>query len=166
MLNHEKNPDQSVYLLVDNGSLRPDATLSLRELASSLSRATDVEVKPVSLLHANRVCADKLGGEPAQTFLPFLEQSLEQGMRDFRVIPLFLGPSRAITRYIPDQVAAWQTKQPEMRVRVAPCLCPPDGSGDEAVASLLARAVRKALTASCLEHPQVALVDHGRQWRR
>ena len=161
MLKDVKNHDKPLYLLVDNGSLRPEATLSLRNLAASLGKATGVEVFPVSLLHADRVDAGKLGGKSAWTFLPFLAHYIGQGVREFRVIPLFLGPSRALTCYIPDQVSAWQAKVPALCVRVAPCLCPPDGSGDGPVAALLARAVRETLASSGLKRPQVALVDHG-----
>ncbi len=161
MLKQVKNHDKSVYLLIDNGSLRPEATLSLRELAETLGKACGRTVHPVSLLHADRVEPEQLGGERAWTFLPFLKHQLQLGNRDFRVVPLFLGPSRALTQYIPDQVAALEATEPGLHVRVAPCLCPADGSGDAAVTAILARALRATLRERGLTRPRVALVDHG-----
>ncbi|MGE9292437.1 MAG: sirohydrochlorin chelatase [Puniceicoccales bacterium] len=130
-------------------------------MAKSVGNASGIEVHPVSLMHADRVDADRLGGEPAWTFLSFLEHHVARGAREFHVIPLFLGPSRAITQYIPEQAAAWRVKVPDLRVHLAPCLCPEDGSGDDVVAGILARGVRELMESEELESPRVALVDHG-----
>ncbi|MBC2594390.1 cobalamin biosynthesis protein CbiX [Ruficoccus amylovorans] len=161
MLKQGKNDDKPVYLLVDNGSLRPEATLSLRELAVALGSAVGEQVHAVSLQHSDRVDPERLGGKPAWSFVPFIEDQLKLGKRDFRVVPLFLGPSRALTVFIPAQSATLQEKAPDLCVTTAPCLCPPDGSGDEVVAGMLARAVHATMAEQGLTRPRVALVDHG-----
>ena len=57
-------PSHSIFL-VDNGSLRPDATFALRALASALSGHLDKVIEPVSLLHSHKIAAKDLAGEPA-----------------------------------------------------------------------------------------------------
>lgn len=52
-------------LLVDNGSLRPQAALNLRRLAEALSRTTGHEVEAASLLHSYKIPAEQLEGHKA-----------------------------------------------------------------------------------------------------
>ena len=108
--------------LVDNGSLEPAATLALRELAARLSRRLDQPVEPVSLLHSSGIAADLLGGRPAEILLPALERRLREGQNEFTLLPLFFGPSRALTEYLPENLARLKAKYPALRVRLAPPL--------------------------------------------
>lgn len=161
MLNLPEGGGKPIHLLVDNGSLRPEATLSLRRLSAELGRETGVAVHPVSLLHASRVSPSELGGQPAATFEPFLRRMIEQGQRHFRVVPLFFGPSRALTELIPEKVGEMRREAGDLRVEVTPCLCPGDAESDQFIATLLADAVRKTIQEHSLTQPRVALVDHG-----
>ena len=83
--------------LVDNGSLRASAILNLRRIASALSEESGHPILPVSLLHSRKVDPEELNGEPAETLERALVRFLEEGERDFLVVPLFFGPSQAIT---------------------------------------------------------------------
>jgi len=146
--------------LTDNGSLRPAATRQLRRLAQAVGRRVGRRVEAVSLLHASAVPARQLGGRKAEILELALRRRAEVGARDFLIVPLFLGRSRALTEYVPACVATVRRTFPGLRVRVAP----PLGSGDEArLASLLEELVREKLTAA----PQrgapahVVVVDHG-----
>jgi sirohydrochlorin ferrochelatase len=139
--------------LVDNGSLEPAATLRLRELAHRLADRIGVPVRPVSLLHASAVTAGQLGGVPAEIVEPTLARLAADGAREFVIVPLFFGPSRALTDYLPARVAHLRARFPDLRVRVAPCL---HHAGDDRLARILADHVRAAGTA-----PRVVLVDHG-----
>ena len=145
-------------LLVDNGSSRAEAALNLRRLASDLSTRSGLQVHPVSLQHADQIAADQLEGIPAQTFSAFLETRLSRGERDFLALPLFFGPSRALSRFIPEQVARFETVYGPISFRQAPILCPlPEG--EPRLASLLREQV---ITASGDQTPRrVILVDHG-----
>lgn len=147
-------------LLVDNGSLEPAATLGLRELARRLAQCIGREVWPVSLLHANKVPAAQLGGEPAVIVEDFLRAQLAAGESDFVVLPLFFGPSRAISEYLPGVTEKLRVTHPALRVRVAPVL---HRGGETALAEMLADRVREVLTEVFLhaEPVHVALVDHG-----
>ncbi len=147
-------------LLVDNGSLEPAATLSLRDLARRLGARIDRDVVPVSLLHANKVPVESLDGVPAVIVEDFLRTELAAGENHFVVLPLFLGRSRAITEYLPGIVAKLQPEFPLLSVRVAPVL---HRAGEKDLARMLADRVRDVATPDFVrgEPVRVALVDHG-----
>ena len=150
-------------LLVDNGSLEPAATLNLRRISAELSAELGSVVEPVSLLHSDKVPAEALGGIPAETFEPWLRRRVAEGDRDFAVLPLFFGPSGAITDYLPARVEAVRRETPELRVRVAPELAAP-ADGEERIAALLldrACETLSSLSVGAKARPALILVDHG-----
>ena len=142
-------------LLVDNGSLEPAATLALRGLAAQLSSRIGRTVEPVSLLHSSGIDPKKLGGHPAEILVPALEQRLARGQNEFILLPLFFGPSRALTDYFPENLARLRKKYPQLKVRVA---SPLYAAGDGRLAQILADNVAPHLGT---EPARVALVDHG-----
>lgn len=141
-------------LLVDNGSLEPAATLALRELAAQLAARLGRPVAPVSLLHSSAVDPAKLGGTPAEILEPALERRLAAGPVEFLIVPLFFGPSGALTDYLPKRIAHLRAKYPALQVRQAAPLFAP---GDDRLARILADQVR----ATASHSRRVALVDHG-----
>ncbi len=146
-------PDAHTFLL-DNGSLEPAATLRLRDLAAALSDRIGAVVEPVSLLHSSGVPAEQLGGTRAEIFEPAVVRRAEAGGREFLIVPLFFGPSRALTEYLPERTRVLSAKFPDLVVRVAPALFSPD---DARLARILADNVRAVAATSA----RVALVDHG-----
>jgi len=140
--------------LVDNGSLAPEATRQLRRLAAALAARVGSPVAPVSLLHASGVPADQLDGVPAEILEPALDRRARAGEREFVLVPLFFGPSRALTDYVPDRVAALRARWPDLQVRLAPTLFQP---GDRRLAEILAAQVRAVDPSP----ERVVLVDHG-----
>ena len=154
-------PHKRSFFLVDNGSLRPEATLKLRQLAAALSTRLGVEIEPVSLLHSDAVDAADLNGKPAETFVPALKRRLEAGCVDFTVLPLFFGPSAAVTQYIPRQVAILKRTWSRLQVVTAPCLIDAEVPEDLRMASLLSDLVRSLPVFSQTRRPAVVLVDHG-----
>ena len=88
-------------ILVDNGSLNPAATLRLRELAVELSKQLGHHVDPVSVLHSDKIDPDQLGGERARTFESYALAAKASGCEMLHVIPLFIGPSLALTEFLP-----------------------------------------------------------------
>ncbi|MGM0615643.1 MAG: sirohydrochlorin chelatase [Pseudomonadota bacterium] len=149
---------QAIFL-VDNGSLRPEATLNLRRVAALLSERSGYSVQAASLLHSNKVPAEALGGEPAVTLGPAVEKAAQAGAEEIIVLPFFFGPSRALTDYLPERMAAAQARFPGLRVRVAMPLVDELGEVDTRLAQLLADNVREQLTPET--QPSVVLVDHG-----
>ena len=148
--------------LIDNGSLRAEAVLALRGLAAQLSEQVGLGVEPVSLLHSSKVPASELGGVPARIVKSRLRQLVEAGERCFVFVPLFLGPSRAITDYLPELIAEALAMAPDLNVVVADTLAGANVDlPDSRLAEMLASHVRQAMQDACLKTPRVALVDHG-----
>lgn len=145
--------------LVDNGSLRAQATHNLRRVALELSLQLGETVQAASLLHSNKILPDEVDGIPAITLGLAAERSAEQGAKEIIVLPFFFGPSKALTGYLPERMAALQARFPEVNVRVAQPLVDERGNNDLRLAKLLADNVREKLQAGTT--PQVALVDHG-----
>jgi len=148
-----------IVFLIDNGSLRPQATLWLRCLAEALSLRLGLPVEAVSLLHSHKIAAEKLNGVPATIVKRRLRECIEAGQRNFICLPLFLGPSLAISDYLPQVVEKLRVEQPDLSVVVAPVLAGADlDAPDPRLAQILADQVR-ALRPSA--DARVALVDHG-----
>lgn len=139
--------------LVDNGSLAPAATLRLRELAAALEERLRTAVAPVSLLHSSGVPTAELGGVPAEIFEPAVDRRARQGAREFLVVPLFFGPSRALTEYLPERVRVLRARYPNLSVRLAPALFQ---MSDDRLARVLADHVGAVSAAK-----RVVLIDHG-----
>jgi hypothetical protein len=149
-----------MILLADNGSLEPAATLSLRAIAAGLGDALSQKVVPVSLLHSNAVPAAQLNGQPAELLADALAARLQADESDFLVVPLFFGPSGALTDFLPTRFAALKAKFPQLRVRVAPSLVDVGAAHDGRMAAILEENVR-AKIAEVFSRPAVILVDHG-----
>jgi len=147
-------------LLVDNGSLEPAATYALRELANSLTTRVGVRIEPVSLLHSHKVAPESLGGVPARIVESYLREELAAGETEFVILPLFFGPSRAITDYLPGLIEKLRVDCPVLTVKIASTLY---RETDRRFASMLADRVRGLLAEmTTTDHPvRVALVDHG-----
>jgi hypothetical protein len=148
-----------VVFLIDNGSLRPDATFWLRCLAEGLASRSSLAVEPVSLLHSHKIPVEKLNGREATIVRRRLRECIEAGHRRFIFLPLFLGPSLAITEYLPKLIKEGLELAPDLDVRVAEVLAGPDPDyPDPRLAQMLAEQV-KALRPS--PRTGIALVDHG-----
>jgi sirohydrochlorin ferrochelatase len=151
--------DETEIFLVDNGSLAPEATLELRGLATALTEQTGRKVEAVSLLHSHKVDASKLGGIEATIVKRRMRASFAAGRRRFIILPLFLGPSRAITEYLPVLLGELRAECPEMEVLIANCLLGESVERPDArLVQILADHVRDADPEGAM---QVALVDHG-----
>jgi len=104
-------------LLVDNGSYEPAATLALRGLALEVSKLTGQEVRPVSTMHSTKIDPALLGGQPAVIFEGAVQQAKADGIDELVVLPLFIGPSRAITEYLPKVFADAQPGKMKLSIR-------------------------------------------------
>lgn len=137
--------------LVDNGSLRAESVLALREQAARLAQISGVAVQAVSVLHSSKVPAEELGGQAAVTFTQQLRAGAQAGLQRLLVLPYFFGPSAALTDYLPQQIARVRQEFPQLEVRIAPPLVDlgdaADGSVDT-LAAALAQGVEAFLPAA------------------
>ncbi|NBV52334.1 MAG: cobalamin biosynthesis protein CbiX [Verrucomicrobia bacterium] len=104
-------------LLVDNGSYEPAATLALRGLAQEVGKLIGQEVRPVSTMHSTKIDPALLGGSPAVIFEQAVQQAKADGIDELVVLPLFIGPSRAITEYLPKVFADAQPGAMKLSIR-------------------------------------------------
>lgn len=149
----------AVFLL-DNGSLEPAAVLCLRGLAAELARRTGQPVEPVSLLHSSGVPVERIDGVPAEILEPALRRRAQDGQMQFAVVPLFFGPSRALTDYLPERVASLRSTFPSLSLQLA---APLFAATDDRLAAILAEHVQQVARelATAVQPVPVALVDHG-----
>ena len=118
-------------------------------------------MQAVSLLHSSNVPAEALGGEPARLLEPALVAHFEAFPKaEVVLLPLFFGPSAALTDYVPARLASVRARFPQAKVRLAPWLVNP-ADGDSRLAGVLADQVRKAVRERGWSKPKVVLVDHG-----
>ncbi len=150
---------KDVVVLMDNGSLRAASTVQLRLLAKGLERVLGQRVYPVSLLYSSKIPVEELGGEPAQTFVPFLRIMRERGKSEFTIVPLFFGPSGALSDYLPERLNALKTEGwRELEVKVAPPLVQ---DGDFTVADIMADLIQMKMGQLGWKSASVAMCDHG-----
>ena len=100
---------------MDNGSLEPESTLQLRRIAAELDARLLCRVDPVSLAHSAKIPAEALNGRPAELFEAAVDRGWREGVNDFLVLPLFVGPSHAITRHVPALLAERKKKSSAFR---------------------------------------------------
>ena len=112
------NSNETTVLLVDNGSLRAESTLALRQLAQGLQARIDVPVEAVSLLHSHKVDPASLQGVGATIVRRRLRELIDCGRRQIVIRPLFLGPSLAIIEYLPKLVAEARERCSDLVVRI------------------------------------------------
>ncbi|MGB0722131.1 MAG: sirohydrochlorin chelatase [Gammaproteobacteria bacterium] len=143
-------------LLCDNGSRRAASTLSLRRLASDLSERSGHPVHAVPLQHAGKIDPARLDGKPARELPDFLDDRLAAGDRAFLILPLFFGPSRAISSFIPQTAEQCRARYGAFNLDVADVLCPLP-RGEPALAELL----RDNVLRTAPQPGHVILVDHG-----
>lgn len=159
-LDSELGHAMPTIVLVDNGSSRPDSTRTLRRIAAALGERLGVAVDPVSVQHSDQVPANQLDGQGADTFEPYLRRALAGATRDFLILPLFFGPSAALTRFIPETAAKLESQHGPFRLHVAPELCPMP-MGEPRLAEILAHLVYWTAERQGIEPRRVVLVDHG-----
>ena len=139
----------------------------MRCLASKLSAHVGKQVLPVSLLHSNKVASIELLGKKAQIVKSTLRKWIEAGERSFIFLPLFLGPSRAITGYLPELIEKARQKTPDLKVVIADPLAGEHADvPDVRLAEILAANVCQVLTSNDLQSAKVAIIDHGTPEKR
>lgn len=154
-------PDDFACFLFDNGSFRADSTRSLRRLAGRLGERLGRRIEAVSLLHSTRVPAEELDGVPARLLEPALDGWFAAHPRGRALLlPLFFGPSGALTEYAPERLASLRARHPEARAVLAEPLVLPDEEPIELAAALADR-VRVIAAERGWRRPRVVLCDHG-----
>ena len=148
--------------LVDNGSVIPAATLDLRDIAKRLSEALGMLVDPVSMAHSDKVPREKIGGERAVLWRNYVAQSIVSGVQEIVVLPMFFGPSRALSYSLPRQFDKATKGAGTCSLKVAETLVRNSDPSDDQVARIASELIIEKLnTETNGERLPVVLVDHG-----
>ena len=154
----EKCLSEIKYFLVDNGSYNPEATLSLRKVAASLSEKVGFFIRPVGLMHSHKVDSSKLLHKPAESMDALLTSDEPENWQKVVMVPLFFGPSLAITDWLPKKLTEWKNQGTHRNFEILPCL---HQAGDQRISKVILDYIFKMINKSKMDRPFVALVDHG-----
>lgn len=149
-----------VILLTDNGSTRANATLQLRNLANQLSALTGYEIHPVSIQHANHIPLSELNNIPARVFTEFMQEKLAEGNKSFVLVPIFFGQSKALTKYIPDEVNTLKEKHGEFSLTIANVVYPLP-MGEPLLSEIIYDHINITANKENIPLKNTVLVDHG-----
>mmetsp|Transcript_42935 Transcript_42935/g.100849 ORF Transcript_42935/g.100849 Transcript_42935/m.100849 type:complete len:347 (+) Transcript_42935:75-1115(+) len=169
----QKRRHQRRIALIDNGSMKPEATLSLRRLAAALEALAadrglgDVKVEAVSYKFSDRIAASKLEDKPAEILPAWLQRvASERPQGPVMLLPLFVGPSTTIGSSMPEAIK----KVADLDVEIAPplvCGCPylspSSPSGAMELATILAERLQDLPRGddSTKREEVVFICDHG-----
>jgi sirohydrochlorin ferrochelatase len=148
-------------LLIDNGSLRAEAYQNLDWHAKALTGRLAVHVMPAPLMHSDKIPASDLDGECAQLWDQAATEAILAGETRFYILPFFLGPTRAITEYLPAKIHTFKEHFPEVTFECLPFLATGVADADIELLDILEAYVRERIDALHWEQPAVVLVDHG-----
>jgi sirohydrochlorin ferrochelatase len=119
-------------------------------------------VVPVSLLHSSGVDADELQGRAARLLEPTLKEYAEaRGVFQAVALPLFFGPSAALTQYLPERLQSLRESYPDLDTRLARPLVVEEDDSIRVLAGAIADKVRQTQVDCGWSRPAVVLVDHG-----
>lgn len=148
--------------LVDNGSLSPAATIQLRELAKRLSLLSSHTIQAVSLLHSHKVPKVEVDNIEATIVKRAMREAIKSGQNEFIIVPLFLGPSLAISQYLPQVIDSFRQDNPDLHVVIAAPLCGHNiDQPDIRLAKILQAHVQELTRSISAPKLEIALVDHG-----
>jgi nucleoside-diphosphate-sugar epimerase len=153
--------------LIDNGSLKPEATFSLRRLSEALekkalAKGRRLRVDPVAARFADRIPAHKLGGRSAEILPTWIKRVASESSRGQKVImlPLLIGPAGTLTEKMPDAART----EPDLDVDIAPplvCICPVLVERSSNGASQVATMLEEHLAKKDGDFTHIFVCDHG-----
>lgn len=152
---------QRLCLLIDNGSVLPEPTLHLRRVARALEIEIGCTVHGLSLLHSNKVDSGYLQGSPAELLEPVLNEMLMAGQREFVIVPQFLGPSRALSSYVPSIIERLLKNWPDAQFHLSSCLYDKKDNSASLIAGILEDRLLDDSLDGAIDGRSIILVDHG-----
>ena len=151
----------STTILLDNGSINPEATKNLRWVAGQLSERLVFPVEPISIAHSDQVEADHLDGKPAEVLPHFLERCYKKGITHVNIIPFFFAEGGGIVKLAQRKLRECQREMPELTYSFTRFPYDESQPDNLHVARILSIRIQEAIRQHGLDRPPVILVDHG-----
>ena len=149
-------------ILLDNGSLRPESIIAFRRFREKIEQAWKMRISNVSLLHSSKVDPELIEGKSADTLQRFIKKKISEGQKKFLILPFFIGPSRALSEYLPSVIGKLQQSNHELKCTIAYSLCGNNPmKPDPRLAQILTQGVCKELNHIEGKTLSIAVVDHG-----
>lgn len=152
---------KSMIFLVDNGSIRPLAYENLVSIAGDLSYRIGEVVWPAPLLHADKIYSQSSQGPSPVLLEERIIRAMGEGDSEFEIIPLFFGPSGAITDYLPRRLEKVGKAGGPLSVRILNNLFLNDHDGGDLLTDILEERVFEIVRNHQLSTRTVVMVDHG-----
>ena len=146
------------YFLVDNGSRSPESILYMRNVALELEKMTGFSVTSCGIMHSHKVDTSQLGGQPGVSMESFFVSNEAEFVKKLSFVPMFLGPSLAITDWLPEKLNEWSQNGENREFSIADCLFQ---NKDHRIARSLSEYVFDLIPQCSSQKPFVILVDHG-----
>jgi sirohydrochlorin ferrochelatase len=157
-----ESKNDTVCILVDNGSLRSDAELFTRKLSRRLEIDTGIPVIAASLAHSDRIPIESLNGIPVPIFEALLEQQCRQNnLKYLWVIPFLLVTGGVIYEKIQSFLHVFSQMYPHIAFDMAEGLVSVSDPVESGVIGMIADQIQEVLKQNQLTRPRVVLVDHG-----
>ena len=109
-------------------------------------------------MHSHKVDASKLDGKPGMSMESFFLSNEAEVVKNLSFLPMFLGPSLAITDWLPEKLTQWSQNGNNRKFSIADCLFQ---KKDIRIAKALAEYVVDLIPQYSPQKPFVILVDHG-----
>ena len=146
------------YFLVDNGSRSPESILYMRNVALELEKMTGFSVTSCGIMHSHKVDTSQLGGQPGVSMESFFVSNEAEFVKKLSFVPMFLGPSLAITDWLPEKLYEWAQSGKDREFSIADCIF---RKKDDRIALALMQYVLDLIPQYSPAKPFVILVDHG-----
>lgn len=146
------------YFLVDNGSLRPESVFYMREVATRLEESIGVPIESFGIMHSHKIDISKLGGVRGMSMESFFISKEAEKCKHLRLLPMFIGPSLAITDWLYNKLTAWKQLGNDRTFLIADPLF---RKGDQRITNALAEYIITLILENNKTKPFVVLVDHG-----
>lgn len=146
------------YFLVDNGSRSPESIIYMRNVAIELEKITGFSVTPSGIMHSHKVDASKLQGQPGMSLESFFLSKEAEVAKKLSFVPMFIGPSLAITDWLPGKLTEWSQNGNERKFSIADCIYK---KKDDRIAKALTEYVVDLIPQFRPVKPFLILVDHG-----
>ena len=130
----------------------------MKNVAIELEKITGFSVMPCGIMHSHKVDTSKLQGQPGMSLESFFLSKEAEVAKKLSFVPMFIGPSLAITDWLPEKLTEWSQNGNERKFSIADCIYK---KKDDRIAKALTEYVVDLIPQFIPVKPFLILVDHG-----